>query len=547
MFKELIEKLKKVKTEKELDSLKKEVAGKYNTKMPRNAEILTHVNTNLRDEYKKILNLKPIRSISGVCVVAVMSKPFPCPHAKTVGPCITCPGGINSKFGDVPQSYTGKEPATRRAIRNHYDPYLQVFNRLEQYAAINQPFDKVELIIMGGTFPGFPKKYQREFITYSLKAMNDFSDLFMKKEFNYEKFKKVFELPGNIDDEARLKRIHGKLLKLKKRSTLEKEQNKNEKSKIRCVGLTIETRPDCLHEKDLLDYGTTRIELGIQSVYDEILKKIRRGHTVEDNIKAIRKLKDLGFKLNFHYMLGLTSMNKDLEGLKELFKNPDYRPDMLKIYPCMVLKGTKLYDLFRKGEFRPMTTDEAALVISKFKEFIPRFCRIMRIQRDIPTYLIEAGVDATNLRQIIQEKYKPQCKCIRCREVGNKEIVGNVKIKVLRYEASKGEEFFIEAVDDEDKILGFCRLRFPSQFLRKEITKDSALIRELHVYGGSVEIGKQGTIQHKGYGKQLLKKAEELAKNFGKKKIVIISGMGVREYYKKLGYKREGPYMVRKI
>lgn len=547
MFKELIKKLRKIKSEKELNSLKKEVASKYNTNMLKNTEILSHIDTNLRDEYKKILNLKPTRSISGVCVIAIMSKPFPCPHMKTIGPCITCPGGINSKFGDVPQSYTGKEPATKRAIRNHYDPYLQMFNRLEQYAAINQPFDKVELIIMGGTFPGFPKKYQKEFITYSLKAMNDFSNLFMRTKFDYERFKKFFELPGNIDDETRLKKIHKKLLRLKNWSTLEKEQNRNEKSKIRCVGLTIETRPDCLHEKDLLEYGVTRIELGIQSVYDEILKKIRRGHTVDDNLKAIRKLKDLGFKLNFHYMLGLTSLKKDLEGLKELFKNPNYRPDMLKIYPCMVLKGTKLYDLFRKGEFRPMTTNEAAFVIAKFKEFIPRFCRIMRIQRDIPTYLIEAGVDATNLRQIIHERYKPKCKCIRCREIGNKNIKGEPKINIFEYESSKGKEFFIEFIDEEDKILGFCRLRFPSQFLRREITKDSALVRELHVYGKSIELGKQGRIQHKGYGKKLLEKAEELAKKFGKKKIVIISGVGVREYYKKLGYKKEGPYMIKKI
>jgi len=350
---------------------------------------------------------------------------------------------------------------------------------------------------------------------------------------------------------------------LKGKSDLLKEQIKNERSKIRCVGLTIETRPDFAklkHANRMLLLGCTRVELGVQSVYDRALKAIKRGHSVKDSIKAMRVLKDLGFKINAHYMIGLPSVSAedDIAGLKELFSNPDFRPDMLKIYPCLVVEGTELYQLWKKGKYRPLSVEDAAKIIIEFKRIVPEYVRIMRVQRDIPDFMISAGPKLTNLRQYIQEKMKKlglKCKCIRCREIGRSGLkkIGKLDYKILSYEASKGSEFFISA-EYKDWIVGFCRMRFPSQCLRREITERSALIRELHVYGTAMPIGKTANsdrlaiqVQHRGVGKRLMSIAEQLAKENGKNKMVVISGIGVREYYRKLGYRKEGVYMVKKI
>jgi elongator complex protein 3 len=561
--KEIIKQIKKrkIKDQNQFNKLKLELLKRYKVKkIPTNAEITAFASSFDRNKLRHILSMKPTRTLSGVAVVAVMTKPLPCPHGK----CAICPGGVDSVFGNVPQSYTGKEPATRRAIRNKYNPYLQVFNRLEQYIAMNRTPDKVELIVMGGTFLSFPVSYQNTFVTYSLKAMNDFSKLFFRKGLlDIKKFNEFFELPGDIDNKARIKRIHQRILKYKKKSTLEKEQLLNEKSKVRCVGLTLETRPDygmLKHGNQALKLGCTRIELGVQSVFPKSLELIERGHTVGDSIKSIKTLKDLGFKLNFHYMPGLPkiSLEKDLLGMLELFANEDYKPDMLKIYPCMVVKGTKLYDLWKNKKYKPMTTKEAAALIAEFKQYVPRYCRIMRVQRDIPTFMTEAGVDRTNLRQYIDEfmkKHDIKCDCIRCREAGIK--LRDNKIKILKrnihlvvdnYKASDGTEFFISFEDLKNDILfGFCRVRVPSQYLRKEITNDCILVRELHVYGETTELGQKGLVQHKGMGRALLREAERIAKMYWKKRVVVISGIGVRPYYKKLGYKREGPYMVKRL
>jgi elongator complex protein 3 len=285
-----------------------------------------------------------------------------------------------------------------------------------------------------------------------------------------------------------------------------------------------------------------------------VLTKIKRGHDVKEAIDSIQELKDIGFKLNFHYMLGLPGSSpwRDLEGLKTLFNNPDFQPDMLKIYPCMVLKGTELYKQWKKHNYNPLTTQQAAKIISEFKKSVPKYVRIMRIQRDIPTYQTEAGVDRTNLRQYVNQLCKNKgikCNCIRCREVGRAKSLGKVSITKTEYNASNGKEFFIAAEDKHNTIVGFARLRFPSKKLRKEITKDSTILRELHVYGETAAIGENTTdkLQHKGYGKQLLKKAESIAKQNKKNKMIIISGIGVRTYYKNLGYKKEGPYMVKNL
>jgi len=525
---------------------------------------------------------------------------------KGIGPCSYCPGGPGSPFGNVPQSYTGREPSTRRAIRNGYDPYLIVMNRLEHYIAMNKIPDKAEIIIQGGTFTFFPRAYQEYFVKYALKAMNDFSKLFFGKneKINIEKFKKFFELPKSGDDEKRAIRIQNKLKYVKNRDldnknsninlnnenfennenvnliaiknirkklelendkeiSLQQIQKENETSFIRCVGLTIETKSDfgkLYHGNLMLELGCTRVEIGIQSVYNEVLKATNRGNSAEDNIESIRTLKDLGFKINAHYMPGLplTTKEMDRKGLRQLFENPDYMPDMLKIYPCMVMEGTKLYEDWKKGKFKPLSTKEAAELIAEFKRHIPKYCRIMRVQRDIPTYATSSGVDRTNLRQYVEklmEEKKIKCRCIRCREsgqfekaTGKKLNLEDIEIVIEEYTASNGKEFFISAEDiKNDVLVGFARLRFPSQFLRPEITEDSALIRELHVFSSAVQIGKSSddSLQHRGIGRALMKKAEEIAKGNNKNKIVVISGIGAKEYFKKIGYEKEGVYMVK--
>ena len=549
-------KTNKIEDQESLNTIKQDIAKKHKlSKTPTNIEILISLPPEKVAEFKKILLSKPTRTISGVSPVAIMTAPSKCPHGK----CTFCPGGLNSPWGDVPQSYTGHEPATMRGIRNDYDAYLQVFNRLQQYVLMGHSFDKIEIIIMGGTFTAEPKEYQEEFVYGLFKAMNDFSDLFFDAhgEFDFLKFKEFFQLPGDMYDKEREQNIKNKLLELKQKTktSLEEEQLRNEISNIRCVALCIETKPDwgfLEHGNEMLRQGCTRVELGIQSVYDDVLKFVHRGHTAADSIKSIQVLRDLGFKINFHYMPGLplTDYERDMAGMRQLFTDPDYKPDMIKLYPCMVAPGTALYYQYKKGEFTPISTEEAAKRVAEFYNFVPEYCRIQRVQRDVPTKYWEAGVDRTNLRQFTDEKYENKSRDIRAREPKGKDINWDkVEIKVMEYDASQGKEFFISAEDAEnDLLIGFCRLRFPFEFLRPEITPGSALVRELHVYGTATAIGDEGIVQHKGWGKKLMQKAEELALHHGKNKMVVISGVGVRKYYEeKLGYVKEGPYVVKEL
>ncbi|MBI4147077.1 tRNA uridine(34) 5-carboxymethylaminomethyl modification radical SAM/GNAT enzyme Elp3 [Candidatus Woesearchaeota archaeon] len=553
-------KTNKIKDQDSLNNIKQNIAKKHHlSKTPTNIEILVSLPKEKIAEFKKILISKPTRTISGVSPVAIMTAPSGCPHGK----CTFCGGGIGSPWGDVPQSYTGHEPATMRGIRNNYDSYLQVFNRLQQYVLMGHCFDKIEIIIMGGTFTATEKEYQEEFVYGLFKAMNDFSDLFFdaKGEFDFLKFKEYFELPGDMYDREREHRIKSKLLERKQqnktsaKTTLEEEQLRNETSHIRCVALCIETKPDwgfLEQGNEMLRQGCTRVELGIQSVYDEVLKFVHRGHTAADSKRSIQILRDLGFKINFHYMPGLplTDYERDIAGMRQLFTDPAYKPDMIKLYPCMVAPGTALYHQYKKGEFTPIDAKEAAKRIAEFYTFVPEYCRIQRVQRDVPTKYWEAGVEMTNLRQYIDQTHTTVSRDIRSREPKGKPIIWEkVEIKVMEYAASQGTEFFISAEDTENDILiGFCRLRFPFEFLRPEITPESALLRELHVYGTATAIGDKGLVQHKGWGRKLMQKAEEIAQQQGKNKMVVISGVGVRQYYEdKLGYTKEGPYMVKEL
>lgn len=556
-FEELIDVLKERELRREeVHKIKIDLCKKYSQKkIPTNIEILLHAKP---EDLSKLhhLQTKPTRSISGVAPLAIMSKPARCPH----GVCTYCPGGPGSAFGDVPQSYTGAEPSTMRSARAGYDPYRVVFYRLEQFVVLGHECDKVDVIIQGGTFPAMDYDYQTEFVRDIFAGLNDFSDLFFKDgKMDVLKFREFFELPGDINNEERTKSLQDKIDALKQKNTgtsLEAEQERNEKSVIRCIGLTIETKPDwgmLKHGNLMLEQGCTRVELGVQTVYDDVLKAVHRGHDLADTKKSIQQLRDLGFKLNFHIMPGLpnSDIERDLAMFKELFANSDYMPDMLKVYPCMVMPGTALENSFKAGKFKPIETPQAAELIAELQRIVPAWCRIMRVQRDIPTYRTTAGVDKTNLRQYVDKISAEKgivCKCIRCREIGRREATSATEISITDYDASGGKEFFISA-DAGDALVGFCRLRFPKECLRSEITESSAIVRELHVFGSAVAIGKRAhdAIQHKGWGKKLLAEAESIAAKHGRDKIVVISGVGARRYYRKLGYTQEGPYMVKML
>ncbi len=522
-LREIAEEIKKIRAKnfiearEEIKRIKAKISKKYRINIPKNSEILKFIEDK---EIKSLLIKKPVRTISGVAVVAVMTKPYPCP-----GKCIYCPRGENA-----PQSYTGYEPAALRAKRANYDPYVQVHDRLKQLSTIGHSIEKVELIIMGGTFLASPVDYQRDFVARCFKAMNDFP---------------------NYKNEA---------------ITIEEAHKINEKAKVRCVGLTIETRPDFSKEKHvdlMLSYGTTRVELGVQTIRQEVYDIVNRGHTVEDVVEATRVLKDAGLKVCYHLMPGLfSSIEEDLEMFKEIFRNEKFKPDMLKIYPTLVVKGTELYEMWKRGEYRPYNDEEAVELIKEIKKIIPPWVRVMRIQRDIPSELIVAGVKKSNLAELVSNALKKEnirCMCIRCREIGhvlykeNIEITeDDLKIFVESYRASEGKEFFI-SIEDKDRlaVVGYIRLRFPSKYAHRwEIDEDTAIIRELKVLGTALPLKeKEGILskQHRGYGRLLVEKAEEIAKKHGKEKMLITSAVGTREYYRKLGYRRYGAYMGKEI
>lgn len=484
----------KIATRKELAKRKRQLSRGTKQNLPDNAKILKLAHGKTRERVRKLLQIKPTRTVSGVAVIAVMSKPGKCPHGK----CSYCPHVEN-----VPESYTGKEPAARRGIANKFSPYKQVQNRLDQLYVTGHLPEKVELIIMGGTFPAYPKKYQETFVKECLRGMNDFP-----KAKSYK-------------------------------TTLKEAQKKNEKAKVRCIGMTFETRPDFIDADLMLKLGGTRVELGVQTVYDEIYKKVKRGHTIATVKEATKVLKDSGFKVLYHMMLGLpgSSPKKDIAAFKEIFSNPDFMPDMLKIYPCLVIPGSEVYDDWKAGKYEPYNEATAMKTIKEIKKFCPEWVRIMRIERDIPGTEIAAGIKSTNLRQLLG---KTDCKCIRCREIGHLlakgvKIQKPITLNTITYPASAGKEIFLQFIDKNKTLIGFLRLRLNN-------TK-TAFVRELHVYGEQIPIGKQGSVQHKGYGKKLLKEAEKIAKKSQKTKISVISGIGVREYYKKLGYKFDGSYM----
>ena len=548
-----------IKDRDQLNRFKVKIARKYHlSKLPTNSDILRVMSKDQREKFKEFLKKKPTRTISGVAVVAMMTKPFSCPH----GRCIYCPGGPSE---GSPQSYTGKEPSALRALQNVYHPYLIMMNRLKQLYDIGHEIDKVEVIIQGGTFPAVDLDYQEWFVKEAFKAMNDFP-YFKDVENLEEKIRKAI-LFGEIAEDPLFRKAWERTHK-KPYYYLEEEQRKNEKAKVRMVGLTIETRPDWAMEKQIdrmLKLGTTRVELGVQTVFNFIYERVKRGHTVEDTVRATQLLKDAGLKINYHMMPGLPGSNfeRDLKAFQIIFEDERFRPDMLKIYPTLVTKDTLLYRWYKEGKYRPYTTEEAVELLVEVYKMLPKWVRVMRIQRDIPVQLVEAGVKHSNLGQLvfnelIKRGIRPRE--IRFREVGHQMQKFGVQpeiehIKLLReaYEASEGHEVFLSFEDVKNDILiGFIRLRIPSEKAhRKEINCcPSAIVRELHVYGPLVPIGGKPKYewQHRGYGRELLAEAERIAREeFEVKKMLVISGVGVRGYYRKFGYRKDGPYVSKRL
>ena len=538
----------KITARKQLEVKKRQLCRDLKlSKFMSNADILEYAKPEEKEIVSAIVKKKPTRTISGVAVVAVMCHPHKCPH----GRCFYCP-----ESDIAPPSYTGEEPAALRGRMYDYHPYVQCFNRLKQLKKIGHPIDKVELIIMGGTFPSRDLDYQEWFVSQCLKAMCDIGLIMENKPTNYE---------YNLDyDEIRS--FESGVLKTYAPNDyvlIDDVQKVNENSKVRCVGMTFETRPEyCKNEhiNRMLDFGVTRVELGVQTLSDDLYVKIKRGHTIADVIEANQLLRDSAIKVAMHMMPGLFSnQNQDLKMFKQLFSDDNFKPDMLKIYPCLVTKGSELYDLWQKGEYEPYTDEEAVELITKVKAILPKWVRTMRIQRDIPSTLIEAGVLKSNLGEIVYnnlEKHDINCKCIRCREIGHKKTsqeytLDDFELFSENYTACEGQEYFLSIEDfNEESLAGFLRLRLPSKnHFRPEISDTTALVRELHVYGNMIKIGDKNPKigQHTGFGERLLKEAENIAIDNGKDEIAIISGIGTRNYYRKFGYEKVGPYMKKKL
>lgn len=500
-------------TKDDLNRIKMDVCRELHAPTPKDSKIINFLRAE-KGSFPQTLKPKPVRTISGVNVVAVMTAPSKCPH----GRCTYCPGGPEY---DVPSSYTGREPATMRGIQNRFDPYLQVKSRIDQLRAVGHVVSKVELIVMGGTFPAAAASYQESFLKGCLDAITGFDS-----------------------------------------KSLEEAKRRAEKGRIRNVGITFETRPDYCkeaHADRMLDMGVTRVELGVQNIYDDVYRLVERGHSVQDVVDATRIAKDSGLKVCYHMMPGLpgSDVDRDLEAFKTLFADPRFRPDMLKIYPCLVVRSARLYDWWERGEYRPYTVEEAVNLLVDVKRILPPWVRVMRVQRDIPAQLIVAGVKKGNLRELVHgEMWKRglRCRCIRCREVGHRMLDGvntkaeNIEVVAQKYMASDGLEMFISAEDAEsDVLVGYARLRFPSaKAHRPEVKADkTAIVRELHVYGPLAPIGVRtaDAWQHRGYGEMLLRRAEEASLETGRTRILVTSALGVREYFRRLGYRKTGPYM----
>ncbi|MFC1655336.1 elongator complex protein 3 [Patescibacteria group bacterium] len=512
---------KNITKQKDLQTLKNEYSLKYRISSPTNVSLIKTYRKLVKDgdiqENKVFFDLiikRKVRSQSGIANVTVLTKHYACP-----GTCIFCPSEP-----EMPKSYLSNEPAMMRAILNDFDGYRQVTNRLQGLERTGHPTDKIEIIVAGGTFSYYPKNYQTSFIRGVYNALNE----------------------GE------------------KSTSLEDAQKINETAKHRCVGLSLETRPDWINideVKRMRNLGATKVEIGIQALDDKILKKNKRGHGVGEIRTAMKLLKDAGFKINAHMMPNLygSTPKKDLEMFAELFKDPDFKPDWLKIYPCVVTPHSELEKVFKDGKHKPYSDDELIELISEMKTLVPEYVRIARLYRDIPAESILGGSTVSNLRQVVHANMYEKgesCKCIRCREVRDTQVdIKDVKLIERVYDSSEGKEHFLSFEDiKQNKLIAFLRLRIPSQIFsgEKHFIKDleyAAVIRELHTYGAQIPLTQHDdlAVQHQGYGKRLLERAEEITSEYKLSKLAVISGIGVREYYRKRGFKLGDTFMVKDL
>jgi elongator complex protein 3 len=500
-----------------LEKAKKEIAREHSlSRYISNSEILMAMPVASRAAFQEMLRVHPRRSASGIVVVTAFSAPFSCPH----GTCVFCPGG--PKDG-TPQSYMPDSPGMKTALASGFDPHQQVRKSLSKYAANGHATDKVEAIIEGGTFIALPPDYQLSFVKGVYDGLNGTSS-----------------------------------------QSLEAAQTANESASSRCVGLTLETKPDWCRKEHvdlMLTYGITRVEIGVQSLYDHTLKQSNRGHTVEDTQAAFRVARDAGLKVTAHMMPGLpgSTPQDDLADLRRLFEDESFRPDMLKVYPTLVVPGTALERQFASGKYVPYQLETVVELLSEMKRFVPRWHRIMRIQKEIPAHEIAAGVRAGNLRELVLARARDkgfQCQCIRCREValaGPSAADGGdeLELRSETYTASGGTDVFCSVEGRTNgRVAGFVRMRLPSDSAERPEVKDSAIIRELRVYGRLVGIGdRRGNAwQHRGLGSKLLGEMERRAReDFGVRRILVTSAVGTRIYYRRSGYVRDGPYMAKSL
>ncbi|KAM8726316.1 elongator complex protein 3 isoform X1 [Acanthopagrus latus] len=509
-----------------LNKVKTKTSAKYGLEaQPRLVDIIAAVPPQYRRALVPKLKAKPIRTASGIAVVAVMCKPHRCPHISFTGNiCVYCPGGPDSDFEYSTQSYTGYEPTSMRAIRARYDPYLQTRHRVEQLKQLGHSVDKVEFIVMGGTFMALPEEYRDYFIRNLHDALSGHTS-------------------NNVAEAVRY----------------------SERSNTKCVGITIETRPDyCLkrHLSDMLGYGCTRLEIGVQSVYEDVARDTNRGHTVRAVCESFHLSKDAGFKVVAHMMPDLPNvgMERDVEQFIEFFENPAFRPDGLKLYPTLVIRGTGLYELWKTGRYKSYTPSALVDLVARILALVPPWTRVYRVQRDIPMPLVSSGVEHGNLRELALARMKDmgtECRDVRTREVGIQEIHHKVRpyqVELVRrdYTANGGWETFLSYEDPEQDILiGLLRLRRCSpQSFRAELKGGVSIVRELHVYGSVVPVSSRdpSKFQHQGFGMMLMEEAERIARDeHGSHKLAVISGVGTRNYYRKMGYELEGPYMVKDL
>uniref|UniRef100_A0A1Q3G487 Elongator complex protein 3 n=1 Tax=Culex tarsalis TaxID=7177 RepID=A0A1Q3G487_CULTA len=509
-----------------LNRLKTRLASNYGLpSAPRLVDIIAAVPHEAKPILLPKLKAKPIRTASGIAVVAVMCKPHRCPHINMTGNiCVYCPGGPDSDFEYSTQSYTGYEPTSMRAIRARYDPFLQTRHRVEQLKQLGHSVDKVEFIVMGGTFMCLPEDYRDYFIRNLHDALSGHTSASVEEAVRY-----------------------------------------SEKSHTKCIGITIETRPDyCLkrHLSDLLAYGCTRLEIGVQSVYEDVARDTNRGHTVKATCESFQMSKDAGFKVVSHMMPDLPNVDieRDVEQFIEFFENPDFRADGLKIYPTLVIRGTGLYELWKTGRYKSYPPSTLVDLVAKILALVPPWTRVYRVQRDIPMPLVSSGVEHGNLRELALARMKDlgaDCRDVRTREVGIQEIHNKVRpyeIELIRrdYVANGGWETFLSYEDPrQDILVGLLRLRkcSPATF-RPELVDNCSIVRELHVYGSVVPVNARDPtkFQHQGFGMLLMEEAERIAREeHGSGKLAVISGVGTRNYYRKMGYELDGPYMSKEL